>query len=134
MAALILEGLTRFFEIFERHEQHPKALAVFLAQMFVVDFVRLTNGHQVHILGPFEQGEALVNEDVMHHEVSESVKCNASANPKADVVMKASCDEAISAGHRENQEEGIVLFEKTGRSCVMVFMEVPHDPMHQVLM
>ena len=133
MAALVLEGLTRFFEILERHEQHPKALAVFLSQVFVVDFVRLANGHQVHVLCPFEQGEALVNEDVVHHEIGESVKCNACANPKAGVVMKASSDEAIGAGHRENQEEGVVLFEKAWRSRVMVFMKVPHGPMHQVL-
>ena len=133
MAALVLEGLTRFFEIFKRHKQHPKALAIFLAQMLVVDFVCLSNGHQVHVLCPFEQGEALVNEDVVHHEVGESVKCNACANPKAGVVMKASSDEAIGTWHCENQEEGVVLFEKAWRSRVMVFMKVPHGPMHQVL-
>ena len=132
MAALVLEGLTRFFEILERHEQHPKALAVFLAQVFVVDFVRLANGHQVHVLCPFEQGEALVNEDVMHDEVGEPVECNACANPKAGVVMKASSDEAIGTWHCENQEEGVVLFEKTRRSGVVVFVEVPHGSMHQV--
>ena len=74
-----------------------------------------------------------MNEDVVHHEVGESVKCNACANPKAGVVMKAPSDEAIGAGHRENQEEGVVLLEKARFVHVVVGVEVPHGPMHQVL-
>ena len=81
--------------------------------MFVVDFVRLANGHEVGVFGPLEPRETPVDEDVMHQEVGQTIEGNARTNPEPEVSCEASRNEAVGAGDGENEEESVVFFEES---------------------
>ena len=60
-----------------------------LAEVLVMDFVRLADGHEISVLGAFEPGESLVNEHVMHEEIGQTVERDACANPKPEIPVDA---------------------------------------------
>jgi hypothetical protein len=62
-----------FIPIFLCNEQHTKALSIFFAQMFVVHFMRPTDGAYVGVIAAGKPFESLVDDDLMHNKIAESV-------------------------------------------------------------
>ena len=98
----------------------------------MVHFMGFSNGSKVGVFGIAEPIEPSVNEHIVHQEITQSVGGDPGPDPKAEVGMYAARNEAPRAGDCENQEEGIVLFEKSRLVLVMVAVEIPHDAVHEV--
>ena len=118
---MVAQGFSRFAKVTRRDEQHPEALAVFFAQVFVVNLVGLPNRHKVGVFGSFEPWETLVDEDVVDQEVCQAIERDAGSNPEPEILVDAACDEAVGTRHGENQKEGIVLLEKARSFRRVVF-------------
>jgi len=101
--------------------------------MLVVHLVRFADGHQVDIFRPSEDFETLVNEDVVDQKVCSTVERDAGPDPHPKVTSSHGArDETPSTGHSKNQKERIVLFEESRFVDVVVFMEIPHQSVHEV--
>jgi hypothetical protein len=77
-----------------------------------------------------------VNQDIVNHEITESVKCDSEAN-KEQVIHSAlhAKVEKYDAGQRKNHKENIISFENIGvLRLVMIRMKVPHQTVHNVFM
>jgi len=97
-------------------------------------FVCFADGAHVGVVGAAEETETLVDEHVVHQEISKSVSRNADTDEQADVVPVHDAEHhQDGAGDGEDEEEGIVLFEETGFGLVVVFVEDPQQSMHDVL-
>lgn len=78
--------------------------------------------------------KSLVNEDVMDQEIGHSVNGNSGANPNSKIASSyRSRDETPSTRNGENQKKGIVFLEKSRLVYVVIFMEKPHQTMHDIL-
>ena len=129
---LVAQGLPRFTKVTRRHKQHPKALTIFFAQVFVVNLVRFADGHEVGVFRALEPRKPLMDEHVVDEEIRQTIQGNARTNPESEVSSQASRDEAVRAGDGENQKEGVVFLEKTGAIRVVILVEVPHRSVHEV--
>ena len=120
-----------FFPIFPVNIQHPKALSLLLAQMFVMHFVRPADGPHISVPASGEPFEALVYDHIMYQEIGETIGHDPKANGlhPPDAVLAAEHDEQ-HARDREDHEKGIVLLEETGFHLMMVAMQVPEESMH----
>ena len=115
-----------FFEIFQRNKKHSEAFTVFFSKMLVVHFMSTTNRSQIPVVTVTEDFKSLMNEYVVHHEITESVNGNADANVKLDVATgKNSKEHQQHAGDGENQEESIVFFKETGMTLMVIAMQDP---------
>lgn len=106
---------------------------MFFSKVLVVHLVRLADGSQIRVPGVPEPVESTVDENVVDEEVAEAIGSDAHSNPKAEIPSHASRDDAPCAGHGENEEEGIVLFEEARFVLVVIPVEIPHGTVHQVL-
>jgi hypothetical protein len=101
--------------------------------MLVVHLMRFADGHEVNIFRSRENFEALVDEDIVDQKIRCAVECDSGPDPHPEVASRhRSGDETPSARYGKNQKEGIVLFEETGFVYVVVFVKIPHQPVHQV--
>ena len=125
--------LSGFSEISHRDPQHAEAFTVFFSKVLVVNLVRLSDGCEIGVFGVSEPIEAAVDKHVVDEEVAEAICCDAHSNPDAKVTGRTSGYDTPCAWHSENEEEGIVLFEEAGLVLVVVPMEIPHGPVHQIL-
>jgi hypothetical protein len=113
-------------EIFQGYKQHTEAFTVFFSKMLVVHFVSTTNCSQIPVVTVTEDFKSLMNEYVMHHEITESVNGDADSNVKLDVATcKNSKEHQQHAGDGENQEEGIIFFKEPGMTLMVVAVEDP---------
>ena len=71
------------FKIFERHKQHPETFAVFFSQMFVMYFMTFAKRNQIFIFGVFEQLQSLMNEDVVHNKITQSISKNSQSDEES---------------------------------------------------
>lgn len=62
------------------HQEHTKALPIFLVQVFVVHFVRTPDSPKVEIITVPEELKPLVNEYVVYREISEAIGSDAYAD------------------------------------------------------
>jgi len=115
-----------FFEIFQRNKQHSETLTVFFTEMFMMHFVCASDGSEIPVVAVAEDFKSLVNEYVVHHEITESVNGDADANVKLDVATgKNSKEHQQHARDGENQEESIVFFKETGMTLMVIAMQDP---------
>lgn len=115
--------------------QHAETLPVFLAKMLVVHLVRPADGPHIGIPAPGEPFEALMDDDVMYHEISESIRHDTKTyglHPP-DPVLTSEHDQQ-HAGYGKYDEEGIILFEESGLHLVMILMQIPQKSMHHPFM
>jgi hypothetical protein len=129
---LAAQCFPRLTKVTRRDKQHSKAFTVLFVEVFVVNLVGLSDGHQVRILGALEPREAAVDEDIMYQKVGCAVESDPRANPKPEVCVQTTGDKAVRTWDGENQKEGIVFLEKARTIAVVVFVEKPHGAVHQV--
>src|SRR3970040_1409453 len=101
----------------------------------MVHFVRFSQADQVLVIGVFEPLNPLVNQDIMYHEITKSVKCDPESDEKQIVhaALYAKVKKS-DAGCCENHKKDIVSFENVGIfGLVMIGMEIPHRSVHNVL-
>src|SRR5688572_6102072 len=103
--------------------------------MTMMHFVRPAYGAHISIIGAGKPFKALVNDHIVHHEISKAIGHYAKAYCLQPVHF-AQCTEKNTkkARHREDDEEGIVLFKKTGLRLMMILVQVPEQTMHDVFM
>jgi hypothetical protein len=76
--------LFSFLKIFPRHNQHPETFAIFLADVFVVHFVRASNRFCVTVIRVSEDFKPLMDEDVVNRKVCNPIREDSQPNRKAD--------------------------------------------------
>jgi hypothetical protein len=82
-----------------------------------------------------EPFEALMNDHIVHEKVSKTIRHYAEANGLQPVhALKRAKKNAQKTGYGKDDKEGIVLFKKTGFGIVMVFVQVPQEPVHHEFM
>jgi hypothetical protein len=101
--------------------------------VLVVHFVRPADGFYINIIPIAQNLKALVDDDVVHQEISQAVYGNAGSNPKTKIVVYASGYETICAGHSKYEEEGIVFFKKTFMALMVISVQDPQESVHHVL-
>jgi len=114
--------------------QHTEALALLFAQVLVVDFMSFADGHQVGVFCAGKNLESLMDKDIVYQEISEPIRGNARPNPYPKITAcHGSRDKTPRTGYCENQEKGIVFFKESRLMDVVIFVKIPHQPVHQVL-
>ncbi len=66
-------ALSCFYKILVWDPKHTETLAMFFTQMFVVHLMRSANGTEVHIIRLAQPFEPLMNKNIMHQKIGESV-------------------------------------------------------------
>ena len=70
----------------------------------------------------------------MNEKISQAIRRNSGANPNTKVTScHGSRNDAACTRYSENQKEGVVFFKKTRLTDMVVFMKIPHQSMHEVL-
>jgi hypothetical protein len=113
--------------------QHAKAFAMVLSEMFVVHFMRPSNGTHISIVAAGKPFESLVNDDIVYQKIGEAVQGYAKANGRhpIDALLQTQHD-AKPTGNGKNEEEGVVFFEGMALRIVVVFVQVPQKTVHHV--
>jgi hypothetical protein len=77
-----------------------------------------------------------VNEDIMHHEISNTIKGNSDTNVKQKAIPlnKASYAKEEDGYAGEYDEEVVVLLKEMWGFVMVIFMQVPEQTMHNVFM
>ncbi len=71
----------------------------------------------------------------MHQEVTKTVECYSKSNIKSEVVGIDSAEKnAQKTWDRKNQKEHVIFFKETRLVLMVVFVEIPHQSMHDVFM
>src|SRR5574338_1450197 len=68
------------FPIFFGHVQHAETFAIMTIQVFMMHFMRPANSPYISVIAPGKPFEALMNDHIMHQEISKPVR----HDPKAD--------------------------------------------------
>jgi hypothetical protein len=95
-------------------------------------FVTFAKGYQIFVFGIFKQLQSLVNYDVVHDKIAQSV----SKNPQSDeelVVKTSFCPEVKQQNTRygKNHEKQIISLENMSVfRLVMVGMQIPQKSVH----
>jgi hypothetical protein len=96
-------------------------------QVLVVHFMRAPDRCEITVLTVPEKAEALVNENIVHQEISETINGNTKADEEQEIITVLHSDKkADDTGNGEDQEEEIIVLEETLRLLVvMVFVQDP---------
>jgi hypothetical protein len=104
--------------------------------MLVMHFVRFSQSYQVLVIGVFEPLKSLMNQDIVYHEITKSIKCDSESNEKQIVYATLhSKIKKYDAGNGKNHKKNIVSFKNISIfGLVMISMKIPHQSVHYVLM
>jgi hypothetical protein len=99
--------------------------------MFVMHFVGSADGIKVRVLDIAQPFEASVDIDVVDQKISQTISGNAKANPDREVhLIHESEHNTEPRRDGVNEKEDVVFLKKTGFYLMVVFVEIPHDAMH----
>jgi uncharacterized membrane protein len=100
--------------------------------MFVVHFMTFAKGYQIFVFGIFEQLKSLMDKNIVHNKITQSVSKNSQSNEK--LVVKTSFCPKIkqqNTGYGKNHEKQIIALENMGVfGLVMVGMQIPQKTVH----
>jgi len=84
----------------------------------------------------FEPFESLMNQDIVNHKITESVKCDSQSDEKQIIHSALYAKvEKNDAGKGKNHEENVISFENISVfRLVMIGMKIPHQTVHNVFM
>jgi hypothetical protein len=121
-------------EVFFGNKEHPKVFTLFFSQVFVVYFMRPSNTSGVGVVYVSEPFKALVNKDVVHHKIGDSVGENAESDRKANPEGLVGRHQKTHAQYGEKQEESVVALKpRFVVFLVVIFVQYPKKPVHNVL-
>lgn len=96
-------------------------------------FVGLADRAEIQIVGTAKPFETLVNEYIVHQEITDAIQQNAKPNPDPNVIPRHhSGHDAEPTGNCKNQKKGIVLFKKARLLGVVIIVQYPKQSMHHV--
>jgi hypothetical protein len=120
-------------EILKWNQQHAEAFSVLGTQVLVMHLVRPAYGPQVPVVAVAHEFEALVNENIMHQEVTATIQRDTDTHEKFNVVSVDDTKEhEQETGNGEDQEEGVVPFKKSLVALVVVAVKYPKQSVHNV--
>src|SRR5688572_5061799 len=115
--------------------QHAKRFSFVPVQVLVMHFVRPADSAHIRVARMREPFETLMDDHIMHEEVSKSIRHHAKSYSLQPVYTFQRAEKNTQkAGNSEDDEEGIVLFKKARFGIVMIFVQVPEKSMHYVFM
>jgi hypothetical protein len=122
-----------FLPVFACHKQHPETFTIMPVEVFVVHFMRPSNGADIGIIAAGKPLETLMNDYIMHQEIGEAIGHDAKANRlhPPDMVVGAEKYQQ-HAGDSEDHKKGIIFLKKTRFHLMVVAMQIPQKPMHHV--
>ena len=100
-------------------------------------FVRAADGEEIGVVRIPQPLDSLVDEDLVHEEVEDSVDEDAQAypEPRGMQAEHAARDEAAHRRHSEDQEEAVVaLDEVVVVLLVVIAVQVPEEAVHHEFM
>jgi hypothetical protein len=123
-------------EIFKGDKEHTEAFPVLLAQVLVVDFVCPADAPGIPVIGVSEDFKSLVDKDIMHQEIGDSICQDPQANgPSLPEICIGGGHDKRHADHGIEYEESVIAFEPgIVVFPVVVPVEAPQKPMHDILM
>lgn len=121
--------------VFFMHKQHPKTFAFVPVKMLMMHLMRPADGTDIGAVAAGEPFETLMNDNIMHQEIAKAIGHDA----KADGLYPPHMTECANinqqdAGYSKDDEERIILFKKTWFCLVMILVQVPEKPMHDITM
>lgn len=127
--------LLGIFKIFPGNHQHSEAFAMIFPQMFMVHFMRSSNGFSIAIVGISEQFKTLMNKNIMNGKIGDAVSKYTQSYCQSDfqdaVLPK---QEKRHADNGVNHKKSIIVF-KPRIVCfmMMIFVQAPQKTVHDVL-
>ena len=77
-------ALSCFYKIPVWHPQHTKTLTMLFVQVLMVHLVRPTDSTEVHVVGLAQPFEPLMNKNIVHQKIGESVYGNTQPNKEQE--------------------------------------------------
>lgn len=98
----------------------------------MMHFMTFAKGYQIFVFGVFEELQSLVNDDVVHDKIAQSISKNPQSNE--ELVIKPGFRSKIkqqNAWYGKNHEKQIIAFENMGVfGLVMVGVQIPKESVH----
>ena len=115
--------------------EHPKALTLFLVQVLMVHLVCPADSSYIGVITPSKPFETLVNDHIMDHKISRSVRHNAKADGlHPPYAIKGTKKDQQHTGNGEDDKEPVILFKEPGLFLMVIAVQVPKQAMHDILM
>lgn len=102
--------------------------------MFVMYFMTFAKGNQIFVFGILEQLQSLVNDDVVHDKITQSVGKNSQTDEEA-VIKTGLCPKIKqqNTGNGKNHEKQIIALENMGVfRLVVIGVQIPQKTVHHV--
>src|SRR4030095_11438080 len=104
-------------------------------KMLVMHFMCPANCSHITIVASCKPFESLVNDDIMYQKISDTISHDAKTDRlHPPCIIKCAEIDQEYTWHSEDDKECVVLFKKAGLYLVMIFMQVPKKPMHDISM
>jgi hypothetical protein len=122
-----------FIPVFPCYEQHTKTFTLVTVKVPVMHFMRPPDGPDIPVITAGEPFEPLVNDDIMHQEISKAI----SHDPKTDrlhppYMIVCAKPYQQHTRNRKDDKEGIILFKEARFYLVMVSVQIPEKPVHYI--
>ncbi len=98
-------------------------------------FVSSSNGFEISIIRSGQPFESLMNEDIVYHEIGESIQGNACTYPQSwiECFTAPSQENKCHAWNSKNQKEEVIFFKEPFVFMgMMILVEIPQQSMHDV--
>ena len=104
--------------------------------MLVMDFMAFAKGYQIFVFGIFEQLQPLVDNDVVHDKIAQTVSKNPQSDEKAVIETRIRTKiKQQDAGNGKNHEKQIVALENMGvLGLVVIGVQIPQKSVHHIFM
>ena len=99
-----------------------------------MDFMAFAKGYQIFVFGVFEELQPLVDNDVVHDKIAQTVSKNTQADK--ETIIKTSCCSEVKqqdTGNGKNHEKQIVALENMGvLGLVVIGVQIPQKSVHHI--
>jgi hypothetical protein len=107
---------------------------MFFSEVFVVNFMCLSQSDQVFVFGVFEPFKTLMNQYIVNHKIAKTICGDSAGNEKQ--IIESTLNAKIkkcNARNSKNDKENIVALKSVFVFWLMVIcVKIPHQSMHNV--
>ncbi|TND08033.1 MAG: hypothetical protein FD123_2587 [Bacteroidetes bacterium] len=96
--------------------------------------MRAADAQYIPVVPVAQKRKPLVNDNIVHDKIAETVQSDSNADVKTKIMVHAAGYETVHARGGKNEEERIVLLEKSVFPLVMIAVQVPEQAVHNELM
>jgi hypothetical protein len=120
--------------VFFGYQQHPKTFALKFPEVFMVHLMCPPDTAYIPVVASCKKLYALVNDHIVYQEISKTIQGDPCTDRSQPVpAIKSAEPDTEYAGNRKNKEERIILFKNPMAFFMMIFMQIPQETMHDIL-